>query len=115
MRSKNTEGVNFFADAFLFLSTSSIVSCLPLSLPLLLFYAYCSSCFYPQRMVYSEPLIGGVPKFGPIGEFMRDALHSFIPDIYIAPFQETYSEALSVQLRSKRNVLRSLHKEDMLF
>ena len=42
-------------------------------------------------------------------------IHSFIPDIYIAPLQETYSEALSVQLRSKRNVLRSLQKEDMLF
>jgi len=41
--------------------------------------------------------------------------HSFIPDIYIAPLQETDSEALSVQLRSKRNVLRSLQKEDMLF
>ena len=40
--------------------------------------------------------------------------HSFIPDIYIAPLQETYSEALSVQLRSKRNVLRSLQKEDFL-
>src|SRR6218665_2788377 len=37
-------------------------------------------------------------------------IHSFIPDIYIAPLQETYSEALSVQLRSKRNVLRSLQK-----
>ena len=42
-------------------------------------------------------------------------MHSFIPDIYIAPLQETYSEALSVQLRSKRNVLRSLQKEDTLF
>src|SRR6218665_106919 len=42
-------------------------------------------------------------------------IHSFIPDIYIAPLQETYSEALSVQLRSKRNVLRSLQIEDMLF
>src|SRR6218665_1707902 len=41
-------------------------------------------------------------------------IHSFIPDIYIAPIQETYSESLSVQLRSKRNVLRSLQKEDML-
>src|SRR6218665_359913 len=41
--------------------------------------------------------------------------HSFIPDIYIAPLQETYSEALSIQLRSKRNVLRNLHKEGMLF
>src|SRR6218665_1117621 len=38
--------------------------------------------------------------------------NSFIPDIYTAPLQETYSEALSVQLRSKRNVLRSLQKED---
>ena len=43
------------------------------------------------------------------------SVHSFLPDIYIAPLQETYSEALSVQLRSKRNVLRSLQKEDMLF
>src|SRR6218665_74660 len=42
-------------------------------------------------------------------------IHSFIPDIYKMPLQETYSEALSVQLRSKRNVLRSLQKEDMLF
>src|SRR6218665_1273029 len=41
-------------------------------------------------------------------------IHSFIPDFYIAPLQETYSEALSVQLRSKRNVLRSLQKEDTL-
>src|SRR6218665_693721 len=41
-------------------------------------------------------------------------IHSFIPNIYIAPLQETYSEALSVQLRSKRNVLGSLQKEDML-
>src|SRR6218665_1245355 len=46
---------------------------------------------------------------------MRFCVHSFIPDIYIAPLQETYSEVLSVQLRSKRNVLRSLQKEDMLF
>ena len=44
------------------------------------------------------------------GIFAKD-IHSFIPDIYIAPLQETYS----VQLRSKRNVLRSLQKEDMLF
>src|SRR6218665_1672840 len=43
------------------------------------------------------------------------SIHSFIQDIYIAPLQETYSEALSVQLRSKRNVLRSLQKEDTLF
>src|SRR6218665_47699 len=41
--------------------------------------------------------------------------YSFIPDIYIAPLQETYSEALSVQLQPKRDVLRSLHKEDTLF
>jgi len=34
-------------------------------------------------------------------------IHSFIPNIYIAPLQETYSEALSVQLWPKRNVLRS--------
>src|SRR6218665_1233345 len=40
--------------------------------------------------------------------------HSFIPDIYIAPLQETYTEPLSVQLRPKRNVLRSLQKEDTL-
>jgi len=40
---------------------------------------------------------------------------SFIPDIYIAPLQETYSEALSIQLRSKRNILTSLEKEDTLF
>src|SRR6218665_3211884 len=39
----------------------------------------------------------------------------WIPDIYIAPLQETYSEALSVQLGPKRNVLRSLQKEDRLF
>ena len=32
-------------------------------------------------------------------------IHSFIPDIYIAPLQENYSEALSVRLRSKRNVI----------
>jgi len=42
-------------------------------------------------------------------------IHSFIPDIYITPLQETYSEALSVQLRPKRYVLRSLQKEDTLF
>jgi len=35
-------------------------------------------------------------------------IHSFIPDVYIVPLQETYSEALTVQLRPKRNVLRSL-------
>ena len=40
--------------------------------------------------------------------------HSF-PDIYIAPLQETYSEALSVLVRSKRNVFRSLQKEDTFF
>ena len=40
--------------------------------------------------------------------FLHSFIHSFIPDIYIAPLQETYSEGLSVQLRSKRNVLRSL-------
>src|SRR6218665_2918252 len=39
---------------------------------------------------------------------------SFIPDIYIAPLKETYTEPLSVQLRPKRNVLRSLQKEDTL-
>jgi len=37
-------------------------------------------------------------------------IHSFIPDIYLAPLQETYSEALSVQLRPKRNALRGLQK-----
>jgi len=42
-------------------------------------------------------------------------LYSFIPDIYIAPLQETCSGVLSVQLRSKRNVLRSLQKEETLF
>jgi len=31
------------------------------------------------------------------------------------PHQETYSEALSVQLWPKRNVLSSLQKEDTLF
>src|SRR6218665_3884135 len=40
---------------------------------------------------------------------------SFIPYIYIAPLQETYSEVLSVQLQPKRKALRSLQKEDMLF
>src|SRR6218665_1882151 len=40
--------------------------------------------------------------------------HSFIPDIYIVPLQETYTELLSVQLRPKRNVLRSLQKEETL-
>src|SRR6218665_900812 len=40
--------------------------------------------------------------------------HSFIPNIYIAPLQETYTEPLSDQLRPKRNVLRSLQKEDTL-
>jgi len=39
-------------------------------------------------------------------------IRSVIPNIYIAPLQKTYSEALSVQLRPKRNVLRSLQKED---
>ena len=42
-------------------------------------------------------------------------IHSFISDINIVPLQETYSETLSVQLRSKTNVLRSLQKEDTLF
>src|SRR6218665_3701176 len=42
-------------------------------------------------------------------------LHSFIPDIYIAPLKDTYSEVLSVQLRPKRNVLKSLQNEDTLF
>jgi len=37
--------------------------------------------------------------------------HSFIPDIYIVHLQETYSEALSVQLRPKRNVKRGTQKE----
>jgi len=41
--------------------------------------------------------------------------HSFIFYIYIAPLQEIYSEALSIQLRPKRNVLGSLQKEDTLF
>src|SRR6218665_677831 len=45
----------------------------------------------------------------------RKSVHSSIPDIYIAPLHETYSEALSVQLRPKRNVLRSLQKEDTFF
>jgi len=45
----------------------------------------------------------------------RTKYTSFIPDIYIAPIQETYSEALSVQLRWKINILRSLQKDDMLF
>src|SRR6218665_1880315 len=57
--------------------------------------------------------------------------YSFVPDIYIALLQETYSEALSVQvygqrenllrgtlspgIRPKRNVLRSLQNDDTLF
>src|SRR6218665_2231279 len=36
------------------------------------------------------------------------------PVLYIAPLRETYSEALSVQLRPKRNVLGSLQKEDIV-
>src|SRR6218665_2385269 len=40
--------------------------------------------------------------------------HSFIPDIYTASLQETYTEPLSIQLRPKRNVLRSLQKENTL-
>src|SRR6218665_3577924 len=32
--------------------------------------------------------------------------HSFIPDIYIAPLQEIYTETLSVQLRPKRKCLK---------
>jgi len=43
--------------------------------------------------------------------FIGVVFHSFIPDIYIAPLQETYPEVLSVQLQSKR----SLQKEDTLF
>jgi len=35
-------------------------------------------------------------------------IHSFIPDIYIAPLQETYSEALSVQ-RSARYQCYGMH------
>ena len=31
-------------------------------------------------------------------------IHSFIPDIYIAPLQETYWEELSVQLKSIKEV-----------
>jgi len=50
-----------------------------------------------------------------LGEFHTFFIHSFIPDIYIAPLQESYSGALSVQLRSNRNVLWSLQKEDTLF
>src|SRR6218665_1712625 len=37
-------------------------------------------------------------------KFIPD-IFSFIHDIYIAPLQETYSEALPVQLRPKGNVL----------
>src|SRR6218665_1492063 len=42
----HTVGAHLFADAFLFLSTSSIASCPPLSLSL--FQCYLSSCFYSQ-------------------------------------------------------------------
>ena len=57
-----------------------------------------------------------VAAFNAMGTYLKPfIIHSFIPDIYIAPLQETYSETLSVQLRSKINVLRSLQKEDMLF
>ena len=35
-----------------------------------------------------------------IVKFRHPDIHSFIPNIYIAPLQETYSEALSIQLRS---------------
>src|SRR6218665_445813 len=54
-------------------------------------------------------------ELGPMQLSLNIYVHSFIPDIYIAPLQETYSDALSVQLRPKRNVLRSLQKEDALF
>src|SRR6218665_4225161 len=41
---------------------------------------------------------------------------SFIHSGYLySPLQETYTESLSVQLRPKRNVLRSLQKEDTLY
>src|SRR6218665_309022 len=42
-------------------------------------------------------------------------IHSFFLDIYIVPLQETYSEVFSVQLRTKRNVIRSLQEENTLF
>src|SRR6218665_1750633 len=51
-------------------------------------------------------------RFGALYEISR--LRLFIPDIYIAPLQKAYSEALSVQLRPKGNFLRSLQKEDTL-
>ena len=35
-------------------------------------------------------------------------VHSFIPDIYIAPLQETYSEALSVLRHFKEKCLKKL-------
>src|SRR5688572_33429939 len=35
-------------------------------------------------------------------------IHSFIPDIYIAPLQETYSEALPAQPRPNRKDFSSL-------
>src|SRR6218665_3316206 len=41
-------------------------------------------------------------------------IHSF-RIFSLAPLQETYSEALSVQIWPKRNVLRSLQREDTLF
>ena len=49
---------------------------------------------------------GSASDWCALQEALHRFIHSFIPDIYIAPLQETYSEALSVQLRSKRNVLR---------
>jgi len=38
----------------------------------------------------------------------RKFCHSFIPDIYIAPLQEIYTEALSAQLRVKEKCLKKL-------
>src|SRR6218665_3776546 len=60
-------------------------------------------CFLPQ---FTEAT--GIITLESVIFPMRFCVHSFIPDIYIAPLQETYSEALSVQLWPKRNVFKKV-------
>jgi len=57
-----------------------------------------NSCYKTtiDRAQWSDSVIGTCPKIVSCLSVML--IHSFIPDIYIAPLQETYSEALSVQL-----------------
>ena len=64
------------------------------------FFRQLKKSIFQAKTAHFQLLLGKLFYFSSkVNTFEHTLLHSFIPDIYIAPLKETYSEALSVQLQ----------------